>query len=62
MYKIDNYSIYHNSTFSLGIYQRINILLEQININNFNFNENNFEISSNLIDFIEGNIGAGIYF
>ena len=62
MHKIDNYSIYHNSTFSLRIYQRINILLEQININNFNFNENNFEISSNLIVFIEGNIGAGIYF
>ena len=60
MYKINNPSIYHNSTISLRIYQRVKILLEQFNINNFNFNDYDFESSSNLIVFVEGNIGAGI--
>ena len=60
MYKINNPSIYHNSTISLRIYQRVKILLEQFNINNFNFNDYDFEPSSNLIVFVEGNIGAGI--
>jgi hypothetical protein len=62
MYNINNPSTYHNSTISLRIYQRVKILLDQVNINNFNFNDYDFEPSSNLIVFVEGNIGAGINF
>ena len=62
MYDIDNPSIYHNFTFSMRIYQRVKKLLQQVNINNLNFEDYNFEPSSNIIVFVEGNIGAGIYF
>ena len=62
MYDIDNPSIYHNFTFSMRIYQRVKKLLQQVNINNLNFEDYDFEPSSNIIVFVEGNIGAGIYF
>jgi hypothetical protein len=46
----------------MRIYQRVKKLLQQVNINNLNFEDYDFEPSSNIIVFVEGNIGAGIYF
>ena len=62
MNDINNPSIYHNYTFSLRIYQQIKKLLKQVNKNNFDYKDYDFKVSSNLIVFLEGNIGAGNFF